>query len=90
MGVNVQLQNVTVDGDWIEGDINIQVDELGLSFNKSVHFKTLKEVQQELDLGGGFKLEYTATLEPPNNACVTGRISQGFLGVDLPKQCVAV
>lgn len=43
-----------------------------------------------MDLGGGFKLQYTGTLEPPNNACISGRISLGFLGVDLPKQCVAL
>ncbi|WP_181181062.1 hypothetical protein [Mesorhizobium sp. B1-1-5] len=47
MGVNVQLQNVTVDGDWIEGDIDIEIDELGSNVSKTTHFKTKKDLQQD-------------------------------------------
>jgi len=90
MSVTVQLQNVSVDGDWIEGDIQIDVNEFGLSFSKAQHFKTRKDVEQDIDLGGGFTLKLTGTLEPPNQACVSGKVAKGFLGVDLPKQCVAI
>jgi hypothetical protein len=90
MGVDVSLQNVTVDGDWIEGDVVLNIDELGINFSKTQHVKTKKDVEQSWDLGGGFTLKAVGTLEPPNKACIAGRVSQGFLGVDIPKQCVAV
>ncbi|WP_120702914.1 hypothetical protein [Rhizobium jaguaris] len=90
MGTEITLQNVTVDGDWIEGDIQVDVNELGLSLSKSQHFKTKKDVEQDIDLGSGFALRCIGTLEPPNYACVSGRITKDFVSVDLPKKCVSV
>ena len=90
MSVDVQLTNVVVNGDMIEGDIQIKADILGLSLDKTQHFKTKKDVEQVIDLGNGIELKLLGTLEPPNKACVSGRISAGFVGVDIPKQCVTV
>lgn len=90
MSVDVQLSNVTVNGDMIEGDIQIKIDIFGLSLDKTQHFKTNKDVEQVIDLGNGIELKLLGTLEPPDKACISGRVSAGFVGVDIPKQCVTV
>jgi hypothetical protein len=89
MAVDVKLENVTVNGEWIEGDIIIKVDEVGL--NKKEHFRTKKDVEEEIiDLGGGIKVIGKLTLEPPNKVCITGKIKTPFLSFDLPKKCFPV
>lgn len=88
MSINISIEHATVSGDWIEGDIVLSVSELGLS--TSQHFKTLKDVEHEIDLGEGIVLKAILTLEPPNNVCISGRISKSFLSFDIPKQCFPI
>jgi hypothetical protein len=90
MGISIDLKNVTVDGEWIEGDVTLDVDEGGVKFSKTQHFKTKKDVEQAYDLGAGFTLHAKASLEPPNNVCMAGRISNGPFGFDVPKRCFAI
>lgn len=88
--MDMTLSNVAVDGEWIEGDIRITGNVLGLNIDKTQHFKTKKDIEQELGIAGDFVLIIVGSLEPPNKACVAGKIKKGFFGIDLPKQCVNV
>ena len=90
MGIDVKLQNVQVNGDWIEGDVTVTVNEFGLNFSKTEHFKTKKNVEHEIDLGSGIKVIAILTLEQPNNVCISGKIKKDFLSFDLPKKCFPI
>jgi hypothetical protein len=90
MSINISLKNVSVNGDWIEGDIELHVDQLGIQFSKTQHFKTKKDLDQDIDLGGGYTLHVKLTLEPPNNVCIAGRFSKDMIGIDIPKQCFSL
>jgi hypothetical protein len=76
--------------DWIEGDVTISLNEAGLNLQKTEHFRTLKDVEKEIDLGNGFKLGATLTLEPPNKVCISGKIKKDFFSFDLPRECVPI
>jgi hypothetical protein len=84
----ISIANATVSGEWIEGDIVLNVTEIGFSTSK--HFKTKKDVEQNIDLGEGITLTAKLTLEPPNNVCIAGRVHKDFLSFDIPKQCFAI
>jgi len=90
VSIDVTLQNVHVNGQWIEGDVVVTVNELGLNFSTTAHFKTLKDVEKEIDLGSGIKLIATLTLEPSNNVCISGKIKKDFLSFDVPKKCFPI
>ena len=90
MSVTSELMNVTVDGNWIEGDIVVHVDEFGFKHDFTQHFKTLKDTDQDINLPGDIKLKLKGTLKPPNQVCISGRIEKGFFGFDIPERCVAV
>lgn len=90
MSIDAKLQNVQVNGDWIEGDVVVTINELGLNLSKTEHFKTLKNAEKEIDLGSGVKLVAMLTLEPPNNVCISGKIKKEFFSFDLPKKCFPI
>ena len=84
----ISIENATVSGEWIEGDVVIGVTELGLSTSK--HFKTKKDVETDIDLGEGITLTAKLTLEPPNKVCIAGRVHKSIFNFDIPKQCFAI
>ncbi len=88
MSINISIEHASVSGDWIEGDIVLTVTEL--DFSTSKHFKTLKDVEHDTDLGEGIVLTGKLTLEPPNNVCISGRVHKSFLSFDIPQQCFPI
>ena len=87
MGVDVKIENATINGEMIDADIVVNVDEFGLKFSKTQHIKTNKDVEKDIDLGGGFTLAGVLSVEPPNQVCITGKLKQGFFSFDLGKTC---
>ncbi len=85
MDISVKIENAKVIGDMVEGDVAVTV--AGATLMPKPHFKTNKNVEKEIPLSGGFTLVGVVTVELPNNVCITGKIKQGFLSFDFPKQC---
>jgi hypothetical protein len=90
MGVDVKLKNVVVNGDWIEGDIEIKVEEFGFNLDKTQHFKTKKNEEQTIDLGSGIQLVVKGTLKPPNQACISGSVGRPPFMFQLGERCVVI
>lgn len=93
MSVTVNLTNVQVNGDMIEGDLVLDVDVGNIKFNKSQHVKTIKDVQQTYNLGDGITLTVVGTLKADRHACVSGTVSKSIFGlpvsVPIPLVCAA-
>ena len=87
MDIKIRIENARVEGEWIEGDIVIGVTDIGLS--KTQHFKTKQNAEETFDLGVA-TLKVRITLNPPNQVCLEGKISKGFISFDIPKQCFPI
>ena len=86
---DIHLENITVNGEWIEGDVVIKIELFGQKFDERKHFKTLNNVGTDIPLPFGATLHVTLRLENPKRVCADVEVRWGPIH---PKttQCVNI
>jgi hypothetical protein len=86
--LDLTLRNLQVNGEWIEGDVEIKAEVFGKKLDKTEHFKTLNHADTDIEIGAGASLKLNVVLENPKRACATATLHWGPVTVSVPQQCV--
>jgi hypothetical protein len=87
--LDLTVRNLAVNGDWIEGDLEVKAEAIGQRLDETFHFKTKNNVEERFPLALGAEIRVKAVLENPRRVCIEGMLLWG--PIKLPgRECVDI